>query len=270
MSASPAPLLPFLALALSLPAAAPAKEGASGSFQIDDQTYAVADAIAWRDDDRLKIVFSDKPYDRAAFAEDGELDAFDFMRHDGATLELSVDPEDGSLSGVGTMAGGTSRFFSGHGETLTVERRDEAGIAGTFALGDAPGIQFDLPITPTKIERPGEPLPADGGEPGKALLAQFAAIHAGDLDALMAMAPPEQAAEMQAAKDSGEAAQMMAMAKLFTPTDVKISGGHQDGDKAWVDFTGTETGGKVTGTAMLTRSGGRWRVESTSSSQSSE
>lgn len=270
MSASLAPSLLFLAIALSLPAVAPAKEGASGSFQIEDQTYAVADAIAWRDGDSLKIVFTDKPYDRAAFADDGELDTFDFMRHDGATLELNVDPDDGTLSGVSTTAGGASRFFSGMGETLTVERRDEAGIAGTFQLGDAPGIQFDLPITAAAMARPGEPLPADGGEPGKALLAQFAAIHAGDLDALMAMAPPELAAEMQASKDSGEAPQMMAMAKLFTPTDVKISGGRQDGDKAWIDFTGAETGGKVTGTAMLTRSGGRWRVESTSTSQSSD
>lgn len=262
---------PFtLLLALALPWPVAAKDAASGHFQAGEQEFTVADAIAWRDGEGLKLVFSDKPFDRAAFADDGELDDFDFLRHEGATLTLSVDPADGSLSGVSTQYEGMSRFFTGAGERLTLSRREENSIAGEFSVGDAPGLSFDLAIISGKLERPGEKLPADGGEPGKVLLARIAAIHAGDMDELIANTPPEQAEEMRQAVASGEAEQLLAMAKLFTPTDIKILGGHQDGDMAWIDFTGMESGANVTGVGKLLRTNGRWQVESVSTSQSSD
>lgn len=262
----PLPILGLLALALSWPTAA--ADTAAGHFQAGEQEFTVADAIAWRDGEGLKIVFSDRLFDRAAFADDGELDDFDFLRHEGATLTLSVDPADGSLSGVSTQFEGMSRFFTGAGEKLTLSRHEENAVAGEFSVGDAPGLSFDLAIVSGTLERPGEKLPADGGEPGKVLLARIAAIHAGDIDELIANTPPEQAEEMRQAVASGEAEQLLAMAKLFTPTDIQILGGHQDGDTAWVDFTGMESGAKVSGVGKLLRTNGRWQVESVSTSQS--
>lgn len=262
------PISMLLALALIRPPEA--ADAASGRFQAGEQEFVVADAIAWRDGEGLKLVFSDQPFDRATFAEDGELDDFDFLRHEGATLTLSIDPDDGSLSGVSTQHDGMSRFFTGTGEKLVLARHNESSVAGEFSIGDAPGLRFDLAISGDKLERPGKKLPADGGEPGKVLLARIAAIHDGDMDELIANTPPDQAEEMRQAIASGEAEQLMAMAKLFTPTDIRILGGHQDGDTAWIDFTGTESGAKVTGVGKLRRSGGRWQVESVSTSQSAD
>ncbi len=258
----------LIALAIAVPTVGHADVGASGQFRIDETRYTVADAIAWRDDDELKIVFSDTAFDRAAFADDGELDSFDFMRHDGSTLELTIDPADGTLDSMSTQSGGGFGFRSGVGETLTLARRDANAVAGTFAIADEPGITFDLPITPREIERPGTALAADGGEPGQVFLARMAAVHAGDMATLMANTPPEQAVEMQAAIDNGEAEQLLAMAKMFTPTDIVITGGTQDGDKAWIDFTGKDSGSKVTGTGKLERIDGRWRVESVNTQNS--
>ena len=260
----------LIAMAAVLPAIGHAAPGATGQFHIGESAYTVADAMAWRDDDDIKVVFSDTAFDRASFADDGELDSFDFMRHDGVTLTLTVDPADGTLGGISTQSGGGSSYMTGVGEKLTLASHDADAIAGTFAIGDQPGITFDLPIASGKIERPGETLPPDGGEPGKVLLARMAAIHAGDMDALMANTPPDQAAEMKAAVDSGEAEQLLAMAKMFTPTDINVTGGSQDGDVAWVDFTGKDSGSKVTGTGKLLRRDGKWQVESVNTSQSGD
>jgi hypothetical protein len=257
-----------LATALAAPTGtAVAADGASGSFRIADQDFTVADAIAWRDGDDLKLTFSDAVFDRAAFAEDGTLDSFDFLRHEGVTVEVGVDAGDGSASGVSTRIGGGSSFASGVGEHLALERNDGERIAGLFTVADTSSIRFDLPVLSGTLERPGVALPADGGEPGQALLAQFAAIHAGDMDALIAMAPAEQAQEFRQAVAEGETEQLLTMARMFTPTQVRVTGGSQDGDRAWVDFAGSESGGQVTGTGVMRRSDGRWRVESTNTSQ---
>jgi hypothetical protein len=272
MSAAPSlTLTAILSLTLAgLSAGARAADGASGSFRIVGLDFTVAYALAWRDGDDLKLTFSDAPFDRAAFAEDGTLDAFDFLRHDGVTIEVGVDAEDGSASGMSTRIGGSSSYSSGAGEQLVLARNDGERIAGHFSVADVTTIAFDLPVLGNAIARPGTALPADGGEPGQALLAQFAAIHAGDMDALIAMAPAEQAQELRAAVAEGEAEQVLTMARMFTPTQVRVTGGSQDGDRAWIDFTGSESGGTVTGTGVMRRSDGRWRVESTSTSQSAD
>ncbi len=261
---------PSLALLLALPLSFSvlATDGASGQFQIEGESRTVADAIAWLDEGDLKLVFSDYKFDRAAFAADGELDSFDFMSSEGATLTVQVD-DDGSVSGITMYDSGMTHFLTGVGEKLELSHRDEQRVAGTFALGDAPGLRFDLAISDGTIERPGEKLPADGGEPGKILLARIAAIHDGDVEELIANTPPDQAEEMRAAVASGEAEQLLAMAKLFTPKDIRIHGGSQDGDTAWIDFTGEERGGAVKGVGTLKRQDGRWAVESINTSQSS-
>lgn len=261
------PFLLVLAATISAVTMVDADPVASGHFTAGGQRHTVADAIAWVDGDDLRIVFSATPFDRANFAEDGELDTFDFMRHDGATLSFGVG-DDGDSHFVNVAAGGSSSYMTGVGEKLELSRRDENSVAGIFTVADDTKIDFDLSISPAKMERPGQPLPTDGGEPGQALLARMKAIHDGDMDALMANTPPDQAEEMRQAVASGEAEKMLEMAKMFTPTDIIVTGGRQDGDTAWVDFTGTDSGSKVTGTGKMQRVDGSWRVESVNTSQS--
>ncbi len=247
-----------------------AKTVVEGEFVIHDVAYPAVDAIAWHAYGELRLVFTDKTFDRAAFAEDGELDSFDFMRGDQVTYTVTLDPDSGEVRGIATQSAGMSGFRSGVGESIVLDHRDDKRIAGRFSADGGVALGFDLPITGSALERPGTPLPADGGEPGKVLLARMAAIHAGDMDELIANTPPDQAEEMRQAVASGEAEQLLAMARMFTPTDITVTGGHQDGDTAWVDFTGKESGGKVTGVGKLLRTDGRWQVYSINTSNVAE
>ncbi len=247
-----------------------AKTAVEGEFVIHGTSHPAVDAIAWINDDELRLVFTDKTFDRAAFAEDGELDSFDFMRGEQITYTVTLDPDSGEVKAIATQSGGMSGFMTGVGETIAFDHRDATRIAGRFTANGGVALSFDLPITGKVMERPGTALPADGGEPGKVLLARMAAVHAGDLDELIANSPPDQAQEMRQAVANGEAEQLLAMAKLFTPTDITVTGGHQDGDTAWVDFTGKESGGKVTGVAKLLRVDGRWQVNTVNTSTVAE
>lgn len=88
----------------------------------------------------------------------------------------------------------------------------------------------------------------------------MAAIHSGNFDQLMAESPPEQRAEMEKAKASGEAKDMLPMIQSMTPKDIKLLGGVLDGDAAQVDFQGMLGGQPQKGTAELSRIGGVWYV----------
>jgi hypothetical protein len=84
---------------------------------------------------------------------------------------------------------------------------------------------------------------------------------AGNVDKMTELSHPERRAGIEEAKKAGEIDQMLTMAKLFTPKIKKITGGTMDGDKAWVEFIGDESGSEVKGTGTLTRLNGKWYLE---------
>lgn len=254
------------------------KAGASGSVTLDGSTWAVADAVATLDGDELNIVFASKPFDRAAWADDGKFGTFDLWEfqnndnRDAESLSIRVDNESGGYAGhnIKTGSGGGGGYSSDHAESLTLSARDDKHVAGTLKLGDddmSAEVTFDLPIQAFgPMARPGTALPAGGGDPGKALKAVVDATHAGDLEKMIALSHPDKRKQIEQAKASGEAAEMLEMAKLFTPKISKITGGTVDGDKAWVDFEGQEEGSTVKGTAELGRVDGKWYVGSINTS----
>jgi hypothetical protein len=63
---------------------------------------------------------------------------------------------------------------------------------------------------------------------------------------------------MQEARKEPDFAAQMAMAQAMSPSKVKITGGRQDGDRAWVEFTAVEADQPRVGTAEMKREGGRW------------
>lgn len=250
--------LALLAAFASSAAAAPPGSGTTGQ-------WTVADAIAWRDPSGTHIVFSDKAFDRVAIAGDRRLDSSDITSHqmsplNGQTYEIRLDP-DGSLGGLGISSpGGTSsRYSSSMAEGLKVDRNEESHIAGSFIYEGA-SLHFDLPVHSGELSRPGTALPADGGEPGKVLLAQIKAVEKGDYDTLVELSPPEYRESMLKQKGTPDAAMEMTAAKAFTPSIVRISGGSIDGDRAWLDFTGRQGDEAIKGIAILQRSDGRWYV----------
>ena len=64
-----------------------------GSVHLGEANWKVADAIAYTDDNGVRIVFSDKMFDRETLIADGELSPFEFIRHDGNRLELAVESD---------------------------------------------------------------------------------------------------------------------------------------------------------------------------------
>jgi hypothetical protein len=143
-------------------------------------------------------------------------------------------------------------------------------FAGEDAEGPLCDLTFDVALIGTRAEAPppapppGQPLPADGGEPGKAYLALNKAMLAGDLDALAKLLAPAQAAEMQKARGTPDFAAQMQLMQAMTAHDVKLKGGRIDRDKAWLEFDGTEGGEPRSGSVEMVKEDGRWRVVSES------
>lgn len=252
-------------------AAAHAAVPAQGHVTLEKQDWDVVDAIAYRHGDDVDVVLSNKNYNRAAFAKDGKLDDFDFIHHTmdtgGSTLTLKFDA-DLKLNGIQySLHGGGGSRSGNMGDKFSLGKHSASSIAGEFKYADGAdkvAVSFDLPIQSDKLERSGKPLAADGGDPGKALLKHFAAIHSGNVDQLIAVSPPEKRAMIEAAKASGEAKQMLPFMQSMTPTQAKVSGGMLDGDTAIVDFQGTLDGKVQKGHAEMTRINGAWYVDDVS------
>ena len=259
------------ALALACGSVA-AKDGATGTVTIDGKSWPVADAIALLDGEDLQIVFAQAKWDRGAWADDGEFGTFDLFEFAGDVeaqqLNVDIDEESGKYGGHNIRYSGSSSsggYSSDHEASVALTTRTAERVAGTVKMqgdGIATDVAFDLPVTKTgPLARAGTALPADGGEPGKALRAVVAATHAGDVAKMTELSHPERRAGIEEAKKAGEIDEMLTMAKLFTPKIKTITGGTVDGDKAWVEFLGDEEGSEVKGTGTLVRMNGKWYLE---------
>lgn len=246
-----------------------AAEGAGGRGQVTkgEQTWTVADVIAWREDDKVAVVFASVPFDRTAMAKDGRIDSFDFIGIAGNTLTVNLRSDGpGMCFDYAGESGGGSSCSSAYQSAVQVTRNDTDRVAGRvdWSEGEATVLQleFDLPVL-SEVARPGRPLPADGGEPGRAVLAHFAAIASADLARIKAVSHPERVAMMDAETEA-DLAEMLGFLKAMSPTEVRIAGGTVDGDSAYVDYAGKRDGEALRGTAELARVDGRWYVTGTS------
>lgn len=246
---------------------------ASGSVKLEDESYQVKDVVAYREEGKVMVALSDKVFDRQEFAMDGVLDSFDILGHAGRALSLKVDAmtPDYCLQ-IKTSQGGGTKCNSDIERAIKISLNDGKQIAGSMNLkgeqGDSIALNFDASIQ-DKLERVGEALPEDGGEPGEALLAHFAAIASGDVERIKAVAPPKKRAEIMATKPD-ELKEMIGFLQSMSPSNIKIKGGVVNGHSAILDYTGTNSGEKVTGTAVMTLVDGTWYVEKNSERHSDD
>lgn len=264
-------ILSALVAALGLPRSASAAGPATGSVQRDDSGWQVADAFAYPDGDEIEVVLSDKMFDRAAMASDGKIDTFDSMRHEGNTLTLNFDADGPTmcLDFMSRSANGSSSGSSCNSDyppTIKITTRTNERIAGSMQWGEAAGehvhVSFDVPIAGASsggaVTRPGTALPADGGAPGKATLAHFAAVAAGDWAKLKSLSHPDRREMMEASEKAGEHQEMFEFLQKFVPKKIKISGGMLNHDQAQVDYSAEEAGSPIAGTADLVLFEGKW------------
>jgi Domain of unknown function (DUF4878) len=258
----------WVAMAAVIAAAPGLGADAKGQVRLSRASFTVADAVAYKTDDGIEVALLSAAFDRKAAVKDQKIDSFDLMGSDGQSITLRIG-SDGSMNCIDfrTDGGGGSSCNSDYEKALTLTTRTADRVAGSFKLtreGESADVTFDLKVEST-VTRPGTPLPAGGGEPGKAALAYFAAVEKGDFRALKALARPEQRAKMEEAEKSGEAKEMFEFLREMSPRKVKIVGGTIDGDEAFVDFEGVSDGEPAKGVVELVRVAGQWYVSGTSS-----
>lgn len=250
----------FLALLCTPQSGFAADPSFGGEFKIEDATHKIVDAIAFPNRDDIVVVLSDHPLDRVKLGEDGTIDSMDFFDAPDGLLKLDIDPLAGELEMLRLSSEGRYKMMFASAASLELSHNDAERIAGRVKFTNGPEAFFDLPIT-RKIERPGTPLPADGGAPGLALLAYVQAIHSGDFDAMVAHAPAAKAERYRKAQAAGETEKLLNLARKFTPKEIAITGGRQDGTQAWVEFSGKLEGQAKAGTGTMKLDNGRWVLE---------
>lgn len=251
----------------------------TGSVTYKGKRWEVADGIAFTGSfDRISLAFAPVRWDRIAWADNGRFDFFapySFergLKPEFLEIRLGDDGQFASLRMVkafGESEGDLSQAMAGKPDRLEgikIESVSSEAVAGhaKFERGDyAVDVKFDLTVIKkdAKVEVPGSALPADGGAPGKALLATLAAATAGDVPAMLALAHPDRREQMTQASATPEFAKRLAMMKSMTPTGPSISGGKIHEDHAWVDFSGNSGGAAKQHSAKLNRVAGVWYVE---------
>ena len=130
---------------------------------------------------------------------------------------------------------------SGYGE-FKLAAAPAGRIAGRWVLAEPDDffgetydfdLNFDVAITPP----PGTPLPADGGEPGKAYRAWTSAVAKGDIKVLSALVGGEYDAWRIKSDDQDDVKAALKDLRDGTPVQARILRGRLDGDSAvlWVE-----------------------------------
>ena len=258
----------------------------AGECRQRNQALIVVDGYAYRAPDEyaegrvlIHVVLTSVALDRGKLAGAKEID--DAIReqvwdNDGGQVALTIDGKDvTSMHAFVPPGTSTSRSGTAFGE-LTLKRSDDAGVAGTFRYPpDKDGdlgcdVRFDLKYASAAdakaapAARAGKPLPAGGGEAGKVLQANLAAMRKGDVAGLFATLNAEQAGKLRQDQDKPDFKAMLGMMQAFAPKSLTVTGGRDLGDRAELDVEGQDEDGSATrGTATMVKEGGAWKVEQT-------
>ncbi|HWS76811.1 MAG TPA: hypothetical protein VN205_00385 [Thermomonas sp.] len=117
-------------------------------------------------------------------------------------------------------------------------------------------LRFDVAVTPP----PGKPLPADGGEPGKAYRAWIAAVAKGDVATLGALVGGDYNGWRIKSDDQDDVKAALKDLRDGTPLQARILRGRIDGDSAVLWVEGKDRDDILRrGRVLLQRGDGAWR-----------
>lgn len=261
-----------LGLAVAAPAVA---NDASGFFRFGDERAEFSNGVAVRWDDpdnpgssKLGVVLAASSLDvEAARGNLRPLDAITGpLSYGDSYIQLSLD-EDGSKISIGHLFVSPGGFNTGGNgdERISIEG---GRIKGSWKLEPQSffdktyeaDLSFDLALV--ELKEPGQPLPAGGGDPGKAYSAYIAGLAKGDADAVKAALTEGRSWAFAWADSEKEIAKALEQESLHKPVKVTVSGGWIDGDRAQIRVEGPgRFGGTYAGRVMMVREGGRWKVD---------
>ena len=103
------------------------------------------------------------------------------------------------------------------------------------------------------------PLPAGGGDPGKAYMDYCKAIEKGDMPALHKLVSSDRAKQM----DTPDFKKMFPMIQAMMAKDIKVTGGTMTASEATLNATGKDQmgGGETTGTISMVLEDKQWKVK---------
>lgn len=153
---------------------------------------------------------------------------------------------------------------SGYG-AFKLEAAPAGRVAGRWVLAKPEDFfgetyDFDLHFDAGLTTPPGKPLPADGGEPGKAYRAWTAAVAKGDLPVLRALVGGEYDGWRIRSDDQDDVKSALKDLRDGTPLKATILRGRIDGDKAVLWVEGKDRDDILRrGRVLLAKADGDWR-----------
>ncbi len=262
-------------LALALSAAAPSEASASGTFEDKSWkldlggAYAFWDKSRGLDEDaerRIQVAVSN-----AEFLPEALDEHYDRSR---AISTLFADEETKVVFFEFDASGGYHGFSyyfgpgSGCGWCFSTQVKSTVKAAGGRLKGrisykEDDGIHFDVSLdVPIPPKEWGQPLPKDGGAPGKAFLAYAAALEKRDQKQIYAQLDAAMKERFQEYEKEGRLEGWLDWRWTDEHTSlstIRVTGGYERGDRAVVLFDGANTYiEKLHGEAILRREGGAW------------
>lgn len=259
-------------------------DSVNGQFELDGKALQPGEVAAFRIRDQFNprqfqtyVMLTTRPVQREAIAADS--DPYTAAINDDAAMHadylaffVSKDGEVSMNAHVdGTQYIDSSGTIMGQRGALLAEcsQNTEQRVACTVKVArpvqpaDGPGWSVDVDFDSAVLMRPaGKPLPKDGGEPGKALLALVAAAQGDDLARIIALLTPTEAQDYQRDYNSPEEnlANARQMFNLTLPKQPRITGGELlDDNIALLEVEGVPNPGmRMLYLVRLERHEGRW------------
>jgi hypothetical protein len=264
----------LLALALASPTPAPAGGTASGTFEDKTWKLKLSGAYAFWDKThgsdearRIRVAVSNSGFVKDAFDEHYDRErAINTLFADDETkvVYLELD-ESGGYHGLSYYFGsGSGCGYCFSTEVKNTVKPKNGRLQGRLAYKDDSfdfDVTLDVPIPPKQW---GEPLPKDGGAPGKVFLAYASALEARDPKRIYALLDAENKEHFQKYEKDGQLEDWLSYLWKEEHTELKtirVTGGFVRGDRAVVLFDGSNAYiEKLHGEAVLRREGGAWLI----------
>lgn len=271
--------LALVLAAVSLPALA-ADGTVNGSLSANGKTFALKHAYAQmrkspfdKKKQVLQLTFTDQELSPAAASDDIELmQAQDKQQLSGFTATIDDDKQ--IISGtVFSPAFKKMKQFSSVGtQKLDLTAMTPTRVAGSIKMPKMDDFfdekfqysaTFDLPVgkpagPPPPPVLKGTPLPAGGGDPGKAYMAFVKIVGGGDMKGFLGGITASRAKEASADPDFKKFFPLM---QAMEPKGIKVTKGSVDGNTATLLATGKDGDQTSNGTITMVKEGGAWKVD---------
>jgi hypothetical protein len=271
--------LAIVLLGLSLPMLA-ADGKVDGSLTANGKTFALKYAYAQtrkspfdKKKNVLEVIVTDQELSAAAASDEFALmEAQDKQHLSGFTATIDDDKQVISAT-VFSPAFKKMHQFSGVGmQKANLTAKTDTHVAGSITMAKADDFfdehyqynaTFDLPVgkpagPPPPPALKGTPLPAGGGEPGKAYMAYLKLLADGDMKAFLGGISAARAKEASSDPDFKK---MFPLLQAMQHKGVKVTGGAINGNNATLLATGKNDNQVSNGTITMVKEGGAWKVD---------